>query len=46
MAKGAKGGLLQQIGDFGILAFKDFGSILSMHPESQGRDAGRAARGL
>jgi Bifunctional DNA primase/polymerase, N-terminal len=34
-AKGAKGGLLQQIGDFGILAFKDFGSILSMHPEAK-----------
>jgi Bifunctional DNA primase/polymerase, N-terminal/FaeA-like protein len=34
-AKGAKGGLLQQIGDFGILAFKDFGSILSMHPETK-----------
>jgi hypothetical protein len=34
-AKGAKGGLLQQIGDFGILALKDFGSILSMHPETK-----------
>ena len=34
-AKGAKGGLLQQIGDFGILVFKDFGSILSMHTETK-----------
>jgi hypothetical protein len=31
--KGARGGLLQQIGAFGILVFKDFGTILSMHPE-------------
>lgn len=30
--KGAKGGLLREIGDFGILALKDFGSILSMRP--------------
>ena len=34
-AKGAKGGLLQQIGDFGILVLKDFGSILSMHTETR-----------
>jgi hypothetical protein len=34
-ARGAKGGLLQQIGDFGILVLKDFGSILSMHPETK-----------
>lgn len=34
-AKGAKGGLLQQIGEFGILVFKDFGSILSMHTETR-----------
>jgi hypothetical protein len=34
-AKGAKGGLLQQIGEFGILVFKDFGSILSMHTETK-----------
>jgi bifunctional DNA primase/polymerase-like protein len=27
---GAKGGLLRQIGDFGIIALKDFGSVLSM----------------
>ena len=33
--KGAKGGLLRQIGDFGIIALKDFGSILSMHPETK-----------
>jgi Bifunctional DNA primase/polymerase, N-terminal len=34
-AGGAKGGLLRQIGDFGILALKDFGSILSMHTETR-----------
>ena len=33
--KGAKGGLLRQLGDFGIIALKDFGSILSMHPETK-----------
>jgi hypothetical protein len=33
--QGAKGGLLRQIGDFGILAIKDFGSVLSMHPETR-----------
>jgi hypothetical protein len=33
--KGAKGGLLRQIGGFGILVFKDFGSILSMHTETK-----------
>jgi hypothetical protein len=33
--KGAKGGLLRQIGDFGILVLKDFGSVLSMHPETK-----------
>ena len=32
---GAKGGLLRQIGDFGIISLKDFGSILSMHPETK-----------
>jgi bifunctional DNA primase/polymerase-like protein len=32
---GAKGGLLRQIGDFGILALKDFGSILSMHTDAK-----------
>jgi len=30
---GAKGGLLREIGDFGILAVKDFTSILSMNRE-------------
>ena len=34
-AKGAQGGLLRQIGDFGIIALKDFGSILSMHTETR-----------
>jgi hypothetical protein len=33
--KGAKGGLLAQIGEFGILVLKDFGSVLSIHPESK-----------
>jgi hypothetical protein len=33
--KGAKGGLLQQIGKFGILVCKDFGLILSMHTETR-----------
>jgi Bifunctional DNA primase/polymerase, N-terminal len=33
--KTAKGGLLQQIGAFGIIVLKDFGSILSMHPETK-----------
>jgi hypothetical protein len=34
-AKGAKGGLLRQIGNFGIIALKDFGSILSMRPDAK-----------
>jgi Bifunctional DNA primase/polymerase, N-terminal len=34
-AAGAKGGLLQKIGAFGFLVLKDFGSILSMRPESK-----------
>jgi hypothetical protein len=34
-AKGAEGGLLRKIGEFGILICKDFGSILSMHRESR-----------
>jgi Bifunctional DNA primase/polymerase, N-terminal len=34
-AAGARGGLLQQLGAFGILAIKDFSSILSMHPETK-----------
>jgi hypothetical protein len=33
--KGAKGGLLRQIGDFGIISLKDFGSILSMRPDAK-----------
>jgi hypothetical protein len=33
--KGARGGLLRQIGDFGIIALKDFGSILSMRAEAK-----------
>jgi hypothetical protein len=33
--KTAKGGLLRQIGDFGIIALKDFGSILSMRPDAK-----------
>jgi hypothetical protein len=33
-AQDSKGGLLRQIGDFGIIVLKDFGSVLSM-----GRDA-------
>jgi hypothetical protein len=33
--KGARGGLLRQVGGFGILVLKDFGSVLSMHPETK-----------
>jgi hypothetical protein len=33
--RGASGGLLRQIGDFGILMHKDFGSILSMRQEAR-----------
>jgi hypothetical protein len=33
--KGAKGGLLLKIGEFGILVLKDFGSILSMRPDTK-----------
>jgi len=33
--KTAKGGLLRQIGDFGIMSLKDFGSVLSMHAETR-----------
>ena len=33
--KGARGGLLRQIGSFGILTLKDFGSILAMHAETR-----------
>jgi hypothetical protein len=34
-ASGAKGGLLRQIGEFGIIALKDFTSVLSMHTETR-----------
>jgi hypothetical protein len=33
--KGAMGGMLRQIGEFGIIALKDFGSILSMRPDAK-----------
>jgi hypothetical protein len=33
--KGTAGGLLRQIGDFGIILLKDFGSILSMRPDAK-----------
>lgn len=33
----AKGGLLREIGDFGLLVLKDFTSILSMHREARGQ---------
>lgn len=32
---GAKGGLLRQTGEFGILILKDFGSMLSMRPDTK-----------
>src|SRR5207342_2151734 len=32
---GAKGGLLRQIGEFGIISLKDFGSVLSMRPDAK-----------
>lgn len=32
---GAKGGLLRQIGDYGIVVCKDFGSVLSMHRDAR-----------
>jgi hypothetical protein len=35
-AKDAKGGLLREIGDFGIIVMKDFGSVLTMHREARG----------
>lgn len=34
-AKNAKGGLLKEIGDFGIVVFKDFTSVLSMNRDSR-----------
>lgn len=36
-AKDARGGLLREIGDDGILVCKDFGSVLSMHREQRGQ---------
>jgi FaeA-like protein len=33
--KTAVGGLLRQIGEFGIISLKDFGSILSMRPDAK-----------
>jgi hypothetical protein len=35
-AIGAKGGLLREIGDFGILVMKDFTSVLSMNRDQRG----------
>ena len=35
MADGAKGGLLREIGDRGLLVVKDFGSILSMYRDAR-----------
>jgi hypothetical protein len=32
---GATGGVLRQVGDFGILLAKDFGSVLSMHRDTR-----------
>ena len=34
-ARGAKGGLLREIGDFGIVVCKDFGSVLSMNRDAR-----------
>jgi hypothetical protein len=31
----AKGGLLREIGDFGVILCKDFGSVLSMHRDAR-----------
>jgi CRP-like cAMP-binding protein len=33
----AKGGLLREIGDFGIIVLKDFGSVLSMNRDTRGQ---------
>jgi hypothetical protein len=38
--KSSKGSLLQQIGDFGIINCKDFGSILSMRPDVKAETLG------
>lgn len=34
-AKGTKGGLLKEIGAYGVLILKDFGSVLSMHQDAR-----------
>ena len=34
-ASGAKGGLLSEVGDFGLIVLKDMGSILSMRPDAK-----------
>ena len=34
-AKTAKGGLLREIGEFGVILCKDFGSVVSMHREAR-----------
>ena len=34
-AAGSSGGLLRQIGDFGLIVCKDFGSVLSMHRDAR-----------
>jgi FaeA-like protein len=39
-AQGAKGGLLREVGEFGIVVFKGFGSVLSMRPEPKGEVLG------
>ena len=33
--KGAKGGLLRELGDFGLVILKDMGSLLSMRPDAK-----------
>ena len=34
-ASGAKGGLLRELGEFGLIVLKDMGSILSMRPDAK-----------
>jgi hypothetical protein len=36
-SQGSKGGLLREIGEFGIIACKDFGSVISMPNETRAR---------
>ena len=38
--KNARGGLLREVGEFGILALKDFGSILSLRPDAKAEALG------